>query len=410
MARTSDKLTFVNDRGQSLAARLDRPTGVPKAFALFAHCFTCSKDTLAASRIATELTSHGFAVLRFDFTGLGGSEGEFGNTSFSSNLEDLDAAIAYLRSHHQAPQLLVGHSLGGAAMLAIAGRVPEVKAVATIGAPADVAHVAHLFDASRDEIAEKGKAEVELAGRRFTVSKGFIDDLSTHRLSDLVAAMRKPLLVLHAPLDQIVGIENATAIFAAARHPKSFVSLDGADHLLTRRQDAAFAASVLAAWASRYLDADLPSAGLPEAGPAGVASVAETRRGTFEQEVRVGAHKLFADEPTDFGGFDSGPSPYDFLSVALGACTSMTLRLYADRKQLALDSVRVDVTHAKVHANDCADCGEGRVGQIDRFERSITLTGTLSADERKRLLEIADKCPVHRTLAASSVIATRLAG
>lgn len=407
MPKSSEKLTFPGSTGEMLAARLDLPAGKPRAYALFAHCFTCSKDIFAASRVAEELASHGIGVLRFDFTGLGMSEGEFANTNFSSNVEDLLKAVEFLRETHEAPQILIGHSLGGAAVLAAAGLVPEVKAVATIGAPASADHVIHNFGADIGEIEEKGIAEVKLAGRNFTIKKQFIDDLQAQSVAERVGALNKALIVFHAPLDATVGIENAGTIFGAAKHPKSFVSLDDADHLLSRRVDAVYVAQVLRAWASRYIDASEEESFLPYPGPADRVSVAETGNGKFQAEVVARSHRLIADEPADYGGFDSGPTPYDFLSMALGACTSMTVRMYAERKKIPLNRVAVHIAHDKVHADDCAECA-GREGRIDKFERELELIGDLDEEMRGRLLEIADKCPVHRTLEQSSVIATKL--
>lgn len=413
MSISRAKVTFTGSQGDALDARLDRPDGAVRAFALFAHCFTCSKDVFAASRIAAGLTAQGYAVLRFDFTGLGRSEGEFANTNFSSNVRDLVAAADFLRENHAAPALLIGHSLGGTAVLAAAGEVPEARAVVTLGAPADAAHVVAGFHAETREIEETGRAKVALGGRHFTIRKQFLDDVRDTVLDDKIAGLKKALLVMHGPLDDVVGIDNATRIFVAARHPKSFVSLDTADHLLSRRADAAYAAGVIAAWASRFLPGetgdDGEEAGAARAGDGeGEVLVAETGEGLFRQRVVAGRHVLTADEPKRVGGEDAGPSPYDFLAIALGACTSMTLRLYARRKDLALERVSVQVSHAKVHAEDCAEC-ENRTGRVDRFERRISLTGDLDEAARTRLLEIADKCPVHRTLEQSSVIATRLA-
>ncbi len=408
MPRNSQRLTFTGSQSAQLAARLDLPAGKPRAYALFAHCFTCSKDIFAASRISAELANRGFAVLRFDFTGLGASEGEFASTNFSSNVGDLLEAVAYLRENYEAPQILIGHSLGGAAVLSAAPDVPEAKAVITIGAPGDAEHVVHNFSGDLDEIENKGIAKVELAGRSFTIKKQFLDDLKTQAIQQRVSQLGKALLVFHAPLDAIVGIENAAAIFQAAKHPKSFISLDSADHLLSRREDAAYVAAVLSAWASRYIDGGEEQHLLPMPGVKGVVSVVETGAGKFQQDVVSENHRLVADEPQEYGGLDSGPSPYDFLGIALGACTSMTLRLYADRKGLHLERVKVDVRHQKIHAKDCEDCGEGREERIDRFERDLEIAGDFGDETRTRLMEIADKCPVHKTLEQSSVIITKL--
>lgn len=402
------RLEFAGASGAELAARLDLPTGPVIAYALFAHCFTCSKDLSAARHMAEALTKRGIAVLRFDFTGLGGSGGDFASANFSSNLEDLRRAADYMRRHLEAPALLIGHSLGGAAVIAVAADLPEVKAVATIGAPADAEHVTHNFHARLDEISSQGSAEVQLAGRSFTIQKQFIDDLKEHDVSSRASALRKALLVLHAPLDETVGIDNATKIFVAAKHPKSFVSLDHADHLLSDPKDAAYAADVIAAWASRYI----PQAGeeAADGAPEDGIEVRETGLGRYQAMVLAGPHRLIADEPADVGGLDSGPSPYEFLSTALGACTAMTLRMYAERKELPLERVSVAVRHGKVHAEDCADCGDelrGRGGKIDRFERAIRLEGDLDETTRARLIEIANKCPVHRTLEAGAAVVTR---
>jgi len=405
MAVKSEKVTFAGASGDQLAARLDLPQGKPRAFVLFAHCFTCNKDIFAAARIAGGLAAQGFAVLRFDFTGLGASEGDFANTNFSSNVEDLVRAADFLRESHEAPKLLIGHSLGGAAVLAAAGRVPEALAVATIAAPADPAHVAAHFTEARPEIEAKGEAEVLLVGRPFRIKKQFLEDIEQQKLEPAIAGLRKALMVFHAPRDATVGIDNASRIFLAAKHPKSFVSLDDADHLLSRKADAVYVAEVLAAWAGRYLG---EGAAVPElrARP-GEVVVEETGEGTFTQRIAAGPHQLRADEPESVGGLDSGPSPYDFLLAGLGACTSMTLRLYAGRKGLNLKRTRVTLSHDKIHAEDCESC-ETREGRIDRIERVIDLEGELSGAERQRLLEIANKCPVHRTLESEVLVATRL--
>ena len=405
MAFNTQRLQFAGHSGATLAARLDLPSGPLRAYALFAHCFTCSKDLAAARHIAAELAREGIAVLRFDFTGLGSSEGEFASTNFSSNIADLLSAADYLRDRYQAPSLLIGHSLGGAAVLALAQNIPEVRAVATIGAPADVAHVLKNFGTSLEEIEKSGAAEVDLAGRKFLVRRQFVEDARAQRIKDAVASLKKPLLILHAPLDQSVGIENATEIFLAAKHPKSFVSLDKADHLLSNREDAAFAGRIISGWLTRYLAADTPHG----KGPIEHVRVMETGESRFQNAVRAGSHRLFADEPETVGGLDSGPSPYDFLSIALGACTSMTLRLYADHKKLTLGRIGVDVSHTKIHAKDCGECtDQERSGsaRIDQFERVISIDGEVSEEFRGKIAEIAGKCPVHRTLESVARIKT----
>lgn len=398
----AERFDFPNAQGQKLAALLDRPPGEARAYALFAHCFTCGKDVHAAKRIADGLTALDIAVLRFDFTGLGSSEGEFANTTFSSNVADLVAAANELRRIARPPAILIGHSLGGAAVLAAASDVPEARAVVTIAAPSDPTHVTGLFKDHLGDISAKGEVEVALAGRPFRISRGFVDDLAEHRLLERIANLRKALLVFHSPTDEVVGIENATRIFIAAKHPKSFVSLAGADHLLSRRSDAGYVAGVIRAWAERYLD-------MPEIAPHEPESkavvVRETRDGKFQQQVTVGPHRFLADEPVDVGGLGSGPGPYDLLLAGLGACTAMTLRLYAERKALPLERVTVELTHDRIHAADCESC-ETKEGMIDRIERAITLLGNLNDDQRRRLLEIADKCPVHRTLTSEVDIRT----
>lgn len=408
MAIRSEKVVFAGTEGQNLAARLDSPEGAPLGYALFAHCFTCSKDIFAASRIARGLAEEGIAVLRFDFTGLGASDGEFANTNFSSNVQDLLSAVSFLRSQYQAPTLLVGHSLGGAAVLAAAGDVPECQAVATIGAPSDPAHVAHNFGASQAMIEREGEAEVTLAGRKFTIKKQFLEDIAGQRLEARIAGLKRALLVFHAPLDQTVGIDNAGKIFLAAKHPKSFVSLDQADHLLSRHEDASYVAKVLSAWAGRYMAAPKKTPEADVEPTEGSVVVRNAGEGRFTQDIQIGKHRLIADEPTNVsGGLDRGPSPYDLLLAGLGACTSMTLRLYAEHKKLSLDQVVVRLRHNKVHADDCADC-ETKDGKVDFIDREVTLTGNLTDAERQRLLEIADRCPVHRTLESEIKIRTAL--
>ena len=404
----AERFDFPNARGQTLAALLERPDREAAAYALFAHCFTCSKDNLAAKRIAEALAARGIAVLRFDFTGLGASEGEFANTGFSSNVADLVAAADHLRRTERAPALLVGHSLGGAAVLAAADHISEARAVATIAAPSDPGHVTGLFKDRIADIRARGEGEVVLEGRPFRIRREFLDDVAEQNLLARVGSLRKALLVLHSPTDDTVGIDNASRIFLAAKHPKSFVSLADADHLLTRRRDAHYAAHVIAAWAERYVEpADVAAQPGADENERAVV-VAETRAGKFEQSVTIGPHRFLADEPVAAGGRDSGPSPYELLIAGLGACTAMTLRLYADQKALPLTGVSVTLKHSKIHAADCATC-ETKEGKLDRIERTIALEGPLDAAQRARLLEIADKCPVHRTLTSEVEIRTALA-
>lgn len=397
------KIEFAGIGGELLAARLELPSGKPRAYALFAHCFTCGKDIVAARRIAEGLTNHGFAVLRFDFTGLGASEGDFANTNFSSNVGDLLQAAMYLRDHHEAPSLLIGHSLGGSAVLAAAGQIPEIKAVATIGAPSDPRHVAHLFADARSEIEAVGEAEVVLAGRSFRIQKQFLEDIKNQKLTEAIGTMRKPLMVFHSPIDDTVDIDSAAEIFMAAKHPKSFVSLDDADHLLSRREDAAYVATLLAAWAERYLPKQEEEAQPEE----GVVVVRETGLGKFQNEILNGPHRMIADEPVPVGGDATGPTPYGYLLAGLGSCNSLTVRMYAEHKKWPLTNVSITLRHDKIHAGDCADC-ETNEGKIDRIDRVLDLEGDLDGEQRSRLLEIADKCPVHRTLHSEVKIVSTL--
>ena len=419
---TQERFPIHNAEGHALAARLLLPDGPVRACAMFAHCFTCSKDLHAVRRVAERLTAHGIGVLSFDFTGLGESEGEFAGTTFSSTVADLVYAAQHLADHHGAPQLLIGHSLGGAAVLAAAGQVPGVRALVTIGAPADPDHVTHLFTGREELIRRDGEAEVSIGGRPFCIRRQFLDDLDSHgTMRDRIAALGRPLLVFHSPQDQTVGIEQARAIYEAARHPKSFVSLDGADHLLTRRPDARFVADVIGAWASRYLDlgemetrgADAVDSGRSGAGSSGAESsggyedptVTARLADGFRTEMRARGFELWADEPASIGGTETAPTPYDYLAASLAACTAMTLRMYASRKRLPLESVDVAVTHAKVHADDCADCESGGA-KIDRLTRTVRLQGELTDAQRARMLQIADLCPVHKTLEAHVEVVT----
>lgn len=406
------KLTFTNDDGDELAGLLEMPpSGMPVArYALFAHCFTCGKDIAAASRISRAMASRGIAVLRFDFTGLGNSDGDFANTNFSSNVSDLIAAARLLERDYQAPALLIGHSLGGAAVLAAAQQLPSVRAVATIGAPATAGHVKHLFSAAHEELRDVGEAEVDIGGRRFRIKRQLLDDLDRFGDAEHLGALQRALLVFHSPLDSIVSIDEAARIYQAARHPKSFISLDKADHLLSRREDAEYVAETLVAWASRYLElGEHPferNYGTAPDVAAGEVLITELDkrflRGTFTD-----SHQGLSDEPLKVGGKNLGPSPYDLLLMALGACTSMTLRMYANHKKLDLQDIEVRLQHAHVHADDCEHCTDGD-SRIERISRSLVLRGDLSDAERERLREIADRCPVHRTLHRGPQIVTEL--
>jgi uncharacterized OsmC-like protein/alpha/beta superfamily hydrolase len=409
----SQPATFTGSRGDQLAARLDLPDGEPLAFALFAHCFTCSKDLAAATRISRGLADRGFGVLRFDFTGLGSSEGEFANTDFSSNIQDLVLAADWLRENHTAPAVLVGHSLGGAAVLAAASQVPETVAVATIGAPFDPAHVTGVFPAAvLEQLQLDGEADVQLAGRTFRVRQDLLDDLEAHHLADAIGSLRRALLVLHSPIDEVVDVDNARQIFEAARHPKSFVSLDRADHLLTRPSDADYVADILSAWAGRFLPSESSTPApteVPDSNDAqpGTVMVTETGLGGFQQQVTAGRHRFLADEPEGVGD-DTGPTPYDLLLAGLGTCTSMTLRMYAKRKDWPLEHVEVQLTHDRIHADDCEAC-ETTSGMVDTIDRVIQLRGPLTPEQRDGLMAIADRCPVHRTLTSEIHIRTQLA-
>jgi putative redox protein len=400
----TERITFAGHAGTDLAARLDLPEGPHLATALFAHCFTCSKDIPAARRIAGRLAAMGIAVLRFDFTGLGHSDGEFANTTFSSNVVDLIKAAQYLASRGMAPSLLIGHSLGGAAVLRARAGIPTTKGVVTLGAPFDPGHVAHHFDAALSEIRTKGRAEVCLGGRPFVIGREFVEDINAEALEPAITDLKAALLVLHAPRDDTVSIDNAASIFTAAKHPKSFVTLDDADHLISRANDAEYAAEIIATWAGRYVDMAPPAP--PPGAPEGILRVREADPDGFLQDIQSGPHHhAYADEPLAYGGTNRGMSPYGFVSAGLGACTSMTLRMYARRKGWPLEEISVDVSHDKVHAQDALPSGPAK---IDQFIRKIRLCGPLDAAQRARLLEIADKCPVHRTLEAGAKVVTEL--
>ena len=403
MARQT--VSFPNQRGEELAGILETPDqGSITACALFAHCFTCAKNLRAAANISKALTEHGIAVLRFDFTGLGESGGEFADTTFSSNVSDLVAAAGFLDSEYHAPGLLIGHSLGGTAVLMAAPEIAGSLAVVTIGAPADAAHVTRLLSHSREEIMARGQATVRIGGRPFRVRREFLEDLADQPVAARLATLDRALLVFHSPVDTVVSVDNAADIFQQARHPKSFITLDQADHLLSDRSDSRYVGQMVAAWARRYLPAT-ELQGQPVSGDDSVTAV--TGRRGFQTPIQAGPHRMVADEPAHVGGADQGPTPYGFLSAALASCTSMTLQMYARHKDLDLTTARVTVKHDKVHASDCEDC-ETRDGRIDRFDRSVALEGDLTDAQRRRLLEIADKCPVHRTFYGEVEIRTQL--
>ncbi|MCI5083985.1 MAG: alpha/beta fold hydrolase [Saprospiraceae bacterium] len=399
----SQKISFENTAGEQLAARLELPVNQhPVAYALFAHCFTCNKNLTAVRNISRALNLNGIAVMRFDFTGLGESEGDFADTNFSSNVGDLVKAAEYLAEAHEAPSMLIGHSLGGAAVIAAAEHLPSIKAVATVGAPFDPGHVSHLFETGIETIEEEGIANVQIGGRPFTVKKQFLEDIREANLKNKLEEFGRALLILHSPQDLTVAIENAAEIYNAARHPKSFVTLDGADHLLTNKADSHYAGEVIATWAKRYLSLEKKEALKPE-------KTVAVRLGAedFTTEVMVRHHSLTSDEPASVGGNDFGPSPYELLTASLGTCTAMTLHMYARRKKWDLQEVTVHLDHSKDYAEDAEDT-ENPKSKIDHFDRIIEVKGDLDETQKNRLLEIADKCPVHRTLHAEVKVKTVL--
>ncbi|MDO7084870.1 bifunctional alpha/beta hydrolase/OsmC family protein [Pseudocolwellia sp. AS88] len=396
-----EKIQFTSGVNQ-LSGLLETPESDIKFYALFAHCFTCGKDVAAASRISRALTAKGIAVLRFDFTGLGNSDGDFANTNFSSNIQDLVAAADFLRKEYSAPKLLIGHSLGGAAVLGVARKVEESVAVVTIGAPSDAAHVAHNFEAHIEDIEANGEAEVNLAGRSFKIQKQFLDDIKSYGNSH-ISKLKKALLVMHSPIDATVKISEAEKIYQSALHPKSFVSLDDADHLLTNKKDSEYAADVIAAWASRYVPTDV------ETYKANVAQghvLVEEKNHKFAQHVSTASHYWLADEPVRVGGNNTGPDPYEHVLAGLGACTAMTLRMYAERKQLPIKHIKVDLTHTRDYQDDCENCEQ--LNGMEAIVRNISYTGELDGQQQQRFLEIADKCPVHKTLHNNVSVVSKL--
>lgn len=398
------KVTFTNKDNEQLAGRLELPQNQkPHNFAIFAHCFTCTKNLTAVKNIGRALTDAGFGILRFDFTGLGESEGDFENTNFSGNVADLVEAAQFLEKNYQAPSLLIGHSLGGAAAIFAADRIPSIKAVAVINAPSHPTHVMRLLKESEPEITKNGKAKVNLGGIDFTIKKQFLEDLEHKPLEKIVRNFRKALLILHSPQDKMVSIKNAEEIYKAARHPKSFISLDGVDHLLSQKEDSQYAGRVIAEWASRYVE--IPTDEQITTKSRVAASL--DKDDTFTTHLKLGDHNFIADEPTNFGGNNYGPSPYEFLSAGLAACTVMTIQMYARRKKWEVENVSCHINYSKEHAVDCEHCEEDSA-KIDTFTREIKLLGNLSEEQKKKLLEIADKCPVHRTLHTKTQVITKL--
>ena len=399
------KVHFKNKEGKSLVGRLELPANQhPHNYAIFAHCFTCNKNLTAIKNIGRTLTSNGFGVLRFDFTGLGESEGEFSESNFSGNVEDLIAASDYLTANYQAPDLLIGHSLGGAAAILAASKIDSIQAVSTIGAPSEPEHVKHLLRNSIAEIEQEGKAVVNIGGRDFSIKKQFLDDLEQNTLSTTVKNLRKPLLILHSPQDMTVGIKNAEEIYKAAHHPKSFISLDGADHLLTNKHDSNYVGEVISSWAKRYLSIEIEEHHLKTQHQV-VASL-DFEDG-FTTQMKVGSHYIIADEPVSYGGNDFGPSPYELVTAGLSACTAMTLQMYAKRKKWRIENIEVHTSHSKTHAKDCEDC-ESSGTKIDTFQRKIKITGNFNDKQLERLLQIADKCPVHKTLHGETKVISEL--
>ncbi len=389
----SEKISFTNSSGKKLAANLEMPVNQhPHTWVIFAHCFTCNKNLRAVRNISRALTIEGFAVLKFDFTGLGESEGDFEDTNFSSNIQDLEQAAQFLADNYKAPSLLIGHSLGGAAVIRAAANIPTIQAVATIGAPFDPEHVSHLIDNNIEKIEKEGVANVNIGGRPFTVKKQFLDDIRENKCIEKIKELRKALLIMHSPQDRIVAIENAAKIYHAAMHPKSFVSLDGADHLLSNKEDSSYAGSIISSWAKKYID-------IPEKEKLAVRKEVAVRLGNdgYTTDIMVRKHSLTADEPTSVGGNDFGPSPYELVTAGLGACTAMTLHMYARRKKWDLQEVTVHLEHYKDYVTDQENLEESK-SKIDHFDRLIELKGDLDEKQIARLLEIADKCPVHRTL------------
>jgi len=401
----SSKINFTNAKGETLSGRLDLPLEQdPHNFAIFAHCFTCTKDFSAVRNVSRALASEGFGVLRFDFTGLGDSDGDFANTNFSSNVDDLISAADFLAKSYKAPTLLVGHSLGGSAAIFAASEIESIEALATIGAPSNPVHVQKQLGKKLEKIENDGEAVVQLAGRDFTFKKQFLDDLKTVSCEDAARNLNKALLIMHSPQDATVSIKNAEEIYHAAHHPKSFVTLDGSEHLLIDKKNAAYVGKVISGWAARYIAMPLPETIKTTHQ---VAASLDQEDG-FTTQLKLGNHYLKADEPTRVGGKDYGPTPYELLAGSLSACTAMTIQMYAKRKEWDVKNVLVHTSYSKDYAKDCSDCENNESAKIDTFNREIQFEGTLDEKQLKRLLQIADKCPVHKTLHSETQIITKL--
>ena len=390
---TSLRFSFENASGLQLAAIVDLPILPIKYFALYAHCFSCGKDILVAARIARSLAAKGIAVMRFDFTGIGSSEGSFEESNFTNNCLDIVAATEYMRQHYQAPRLLIGHSLGGTAMLNAAEHIPEAAAIVSIAAPASPDHVLSHFESEVDKLEKQEKVDIELANKTLTISRDFVADLKQHSLLEKISQLRKALLIFHSPIDNIVSINEASKIFVAAKHPKSFISLDKADHLITEKKDIEYIAEAINAWALRYIDADI--AEVPKI-DSGEVLVGEGNN-NFLREVASDDHAWFSDEPIAVGGDNLGPDPYEQLLSSLGTCTSMTLRMYVNHKGWQVDDIQVELKHSRQHIQDCEQ-PDKKLCKIELIEKLITITGQLDEKQLKRLTEVADRCPVHKTL------------
>ncbi|EPR66416.1 bifunctional alpha/beta hydrolase/OsmC family protein [Cyclobacterium qasimii] len=394
----TDRIKIINEKGNELATSIDFPNHQkPKQFALFAHCFTCTSQLNAVRNISQALNNKGIAVVRFDFTGLGKSEGNFANSHFEANVEDLLVVNKYITQHYQAPTLMIGHSLGGAAAIVAAAKLDNIQAIVTIGTPADVEHVTKQFEGQANDLGVEEEAEVVIGGRPFKISGEFINGFKKHNLPETIKSLRKPILVMHSPIDEIVGINNAHEIYHNARHPKSFVSLDNADHLLTKKEDSIYVGDMIASWASRYID--LSPFETPNPNQHQIVAHLNLAENNFTTFINTKNHGIIADEPKSVGGFDFGMSPFELVSAGLSACTVMTIKLYAERKKWDLKEVYTYVNHSK----EIVD-GENK----DVFAKSLSFIGNLDESQRERLREIASKCPVHRTLQQSSTIKTEM--